>query len=123
MLLGAVPGLVLGAVLGTLPPNGHASVAFAREPGLVRLTAVASVIPDGAPVAADNDVAAPLASRAIVLVLPSLCSECYVVLDRHPSPQSFMSPGARDSLLANLSANRRLLADDGRFQVWGPAGG
>ena len=123
LLLGAVPALVLGAVLGTLPPNGHASVVFMRQPGLSRLSAISSVIAPGAPVAADNDVAAPLSSRAEILVLPSLCDDCYVVIDRVPSPTSFMSPDQRTALLAGLHETRRLLADDGRFQVWSPVGG
>jgi uncharacterized membrane protein len=123
VIMGAVPGLVLGATLGTLPPNGHAASAFMREPGLSRLAAIVSVIPSGAPVAADDDVAAPLASRAEVRVLPSLCSSCYVVVDRDPGSQTFMTPEQRAALLAKLPQTRRLLADDGRFQVWSPAGG
>ncbi len=120
LLLSAVPALLLGAMLGTLPPGSHAPASFMRESGLSRLMSITSVIPADAPVAADNDVAAPLASRAKLLVLPVSCPDCYVVVDRVSSPQSFMSPQERQILLAALPSHRRLLADDGRYQVWSP---
>jgi len=120
LVLFAAPGLVLGAMLGMLPPSGHAQAVFAREAGLNRLLSITAVIPPDAPVAADDDVGAPLASRTELLILPRSCPDCYVVVDRVPSPESFMSPQDRRILLAQLPLHRRLLADDGRYQVWSP---
>ena len=122
-IVAAAPGLLLGAMLGALPPGGHASATFAREPALGRLASIAANIPPGAPVAVDNDIAPYLASRAKILVLPMTCAGCYVIVDRVPSPQSFMSAGERAALLAGLPVSRRLIADDGRFQVWSPVDG
>ena len=123
LLAAAAPGLLLGAMLGSLPPAAHASAMFAREPGLSRLASITAIIPASAPVAADNDAAPSVASRQRILVLPSQCLDCYVVVDRVISLQSFMTPDERAVLLAGLSTNRRLLADDGRFQVWSPVNG
>jgi len=36
---------------------------------------------------------------------------------------SFMSATERAALLSALPAERRLLADDGRFEVWSPVDG
>jgi uncharacterized membrane protein len=119
----AVPGLLLGALWGSLPPAAQSSAAFERQPGLARLAAIAAIIPPDAPVAADNGAAAPLGSRTKIYVLPNLYPDCYVVVDRVAPVQSFMTAEKRAALLAELPTNRRPLADDGRFQVWSPVGG
>lgn len=122
MIALAVPGLLLGVLAGSLPPANDASTAFARPAGLDALMTITAVIPADAPVAADDDVAAPLASRPEIHVLPSVCDGCYVVIDRRGEDSPFMSPAQRNAILAALPANRRLMADDGRFEVWSPAG-
>jgi uncharacterized membrane protein len=121
LLAAAAPALVLGAVVGSLPPAGHAPAAFGRQPGWNQLMAATQVIPPDAPVAADDNVAAPLASRSTIYVLPHLCASCYVVVDSAPTQWPFMSAPQRAALLAGLPTHRHLLADDGRFQVWSPA--
>jgi uncharacterized membrane protein len=116
-----VPGLALGGIAGSLPPARSASAAFARPAAWKELAAVTSVIPRNAAVASDDDAATWLASRAEVHVLPSLCDRCYVVIDRlGESP--FISGAERTQLRIALPASRRLLADDGRFEVWSPVG-
>jgi uncharacterized membrane protein len=117
-----VPGLALGGILGSLPPADSASAAFARPASWSELAAVTSAIPPGAPVASDDDVASLLASRPVIHVLPSLCDRCYVVIDRS-AESPFMSDAQRARLLVALPAGRRVIADDGRFQVWSPVGG
>ncbi len=119
----AVPALVLGAAAGSLPPAAHASSAFVREPGWDRLTSVTRIIPPGAPVDVDDGLAAPLASRPTIFVLPRDCADCYVVVDAASTGWSFMSATERAALLSALPAERRLLADDGRFEVWSPVDG
>jgi uncharacterized membrane protein len=123
LLAAALPALLLGALAGSVPPSRMADDAFGRPPALAQLTSIARTIPTRAPVAADDDVAAALASRPVVRVLPSADRGDYLVVDRDLAPPSYVSGAERRALVARLPrAGRRLLVDDGRFQVWSPAG-
>jgi hypothetical protein len=115
----ALPALAAGIVAGPLVTD-HAGGASA----LARLHACAAGLPALAPVAADDAAAAPLASRPVLRMLTDARSGDFVVVDRTGAQPSYVWRPDRERVLAALPVRGRpLLCDDGRFQVWGPAGG
>jgi len=119
----AVPGLAVGLFAGQLPPAfGADNWLFTRPPAADRLLAATSVIPADAPVYADDGAAVWLADRRLIEVLPSqLPLGRYVVIDREDWAHRPQATAARADEIALLAASgRRLLVDDGRFQVWSP---
>lgn len=126
-LLGAaVPALAIGLFAGQLPPAfGADTWLFTRPPAADRLLLATRVIPPNAPVYADDGAAVWLASRQFIQVLPSQPPpERYVVVDRQDWDHRQQESVARADEIAVLQVSgRRLLVDDGRFQVWSPVGG
>jgi uncharacterized membrane protein len=115
----AVPAIVVGLLFGPLIGRRPA----AAEPALGRLLACTAALPATAPVAVDDDVAAPLAARPVERPLTYGGPPDWVVVDRVGPVPSYVNAAARTQHLAALPAQgRRLLCDDGRFQLWGPAG-
>jgi hypothetical protein len=125
-LLGAaVPALAIGLLFGEVPPAiGADQWLYTRPPAVDRLLAAARVIPPDAPVYADNGAAVWLANRQSIQVLGSdLPPDRYIVVDRQDWAHRLQASNARADIIAKLEASgRRLLVDDGRFQVWGPPG-
>jgi len=122
-LAAAVPALAVGLIAGQLPPAfGADNWLFTRPPAADRLLAATSVIPADAPVYADDGAAVWLADRRLIQVLPSqLPPDRYVVIDRQDWVHRLQANVARADEIALLAASgRRLLVDDGRFQVWSP---
>jgi Predicted membrane protein (DUF2079) len=115
----AAPALLVGLLAGPLLAPG----AGAGPPALGRLLACTATLPALAPVAADDDAAAPLASRPALRLTPEAEPGDWVVVDRQGHLPSYVWLPDRDRALAALPGQgRRLRCDDGRFQVWGPAG-
>src|SRR5262249_59471276 len=80
--------------------------------------------PATAPPAADDSTAAALASRPVLRLLPDARPGDFAVVDRSGRLPDYISRPDRNRVLADLPGQgRRLLCDDGRFQLWGPAGG
>jgi len=118
----AAPALViavaLGPLFGALGPRSPADTS-ARD----RLLACTAALPASAPVAVDDDAAAPLAARPLEQPLTYGGPAAWVVVDRAGSIPSYVNAGARAQHLAALPGEgRRRYCDDGRFQLWGPAG-
>jgi hypothetical protein len=124
-LLAIVPGLVLGWATGTFPPalGGHMDL-YSRPNTVSELLAATSMIPPDAPVNADDGLTAWLANRHTINDFPDhLDASCYVVLDSEPFLNGPTHPYQRlDTIGALPLSGRRLLFDDGRFQVWSPVG-
>jgi hypothetical protein len=83
------------------------------------------VIPADAPVNADSGLDIWLANRPIINDFPDMLSaDCYVVIDQQAYYLgSNTNPAKHKAALDALpSSGRRLLYDDGRFQVWSPVG-
>jgi hypothetical protein len=125
LLLGAVPALLIGLAGGRLPPSlGADPWLYAQPPVVDRLLAATRVIPSGAPVYADDGTDVWLSDRTqIAQISEPLLPDRYVVVDLQDWTLRY-EPGeaARHSSARMLATGRRLLADDGRFQVWSPAG-
>jgi hypothetical protein len=83
------------------------------------------VIPPGAPVYADDGTDVWLTDRTKIAQIPvELEPDRYVVVDLQDwTLRDSAAEAGRHSSARMLATGRHLLVDDGRFQVWSPAGG
>lgn len=109
----AAAAIIIGWGSGPLPPSlGASDSLYARPNAVAQLQAAAAVIPGGAPVDADVGLEVWLANRPTIGDFPNMLdTSSYVVID--------LNKTAAEAL---ASSGRRLLYDDGRFQVWSPVG-
>jgi hypothetical protein len=124
LLAAAVPALFLGFTAGRLPPAlGADQFLYTRPPVADRLLAATRVIPPGAPVYADDGIDIWLTDRVLIAQIPAkLEPDRYVVVDLQDWTLPYDPTTApRHSSARMLATGRRLLVDDGRFQVWSPA--
>jgi uncharacterized membrane protein len=126
LLAGAIPALIIGFVAGGLPPAlGADQWLYTRPPAAARLLAATAVIPRGAPVYADDGAAVWLTDRTQIWILYDRPQpDHYVVIDRQAwAHRGDLATARADAIALMAATGRRLLVDDGRFQVWSPAGG
>jgi uncharacterized membrane protein len=119
-----VPALLLAWGTGRLPPALDANPAlYSPRDTLSELRTAIAMIPTNAPVSADDGLAVWLANRHTINDFPDkLDPTCYVVLDHQPYISGPTNPAQRLAAIDQLaSSGRRILFDDGRFQVWSPA--
>ena len=125
-LAAAVPALLIGLAAGRFPPALGTDIqwAYDRPNSVAQLRAAASVIPSDAPVNADAGLTVWLANRHTINDFPDMLDNSnYVVLDEDYWLGSNTNRAKRDAAAAALAGSgRRLLYDDGRFQVWSPVG-
>jgi hypothetical protein len=122
----AAPAILVGFLGGRLPPAlGAEQWLYSQPPAADRLLAATRVIPRGAPVFADDGAAVWLTDRkSIAIWYDQPTPDRYVVIDRMAYAHRGDPVADRTDAIAQLQASgRRLLADDGRFQVWGPGPG
>jgi len=120
-----LPALILSWGTGRLPPMLLADPTYYTWPNtLAELRTATTMIPPTAPVSADNGLAVWLANRHAINDFPDkLCDACYVVIDHRPYISGPVDPIKRQAALDALpSSGRRILYEDGRFQVWSPVG-
>jgi uncharacterized membrane protein len=120
-----LPVFLLAWGTGRLPPAlGGDSSLYLRPNTVAELQSATSIIPADAPVNADNGLAVWLANRHTINDFPDrLDATCYVVIDSIPYLSGPTNPAQRQAALDQLpGSGRRLLFDDGRFQVWSPIG-
>ncbi len=127
MLVLAVPAIIGGWVQGSLPPFDHGDPAFLERPAAIdRLRLVAANVPGQALLIADEGLLAPLAGRSAVGRLAGVTppEDAYVLIDRVAWSPTARVDERHDQVVAKLkSGTRPLLADDGRFILWGPQRG
>lgn len=126
LLACAVPALIIAVAAGRLPPAlGAEQWLYDRPPAAAQLLAATAVIPTGAPVYADDGAAVWLSDRTRIGILYERPQpDRYVVIDRQAWAHRGDRAAARaDAIAPMLGTGRRILFDDGRFQVWSPAGG
>jgi uncharacterized membrane protein len=114
--------LASGLWLGPLPPALNRAVPdpYDRPSASARLAAAASQVPPTAPVAADDGLLPAFAARADIQVFPRSRDDMYVIVDRRAYLSVYVDQADRSAKLAGLTARRRLLTNDGRFEVWAP---
>jgi uncharacterized membrane protein len=114
----AVPALLIGLLSGPLPA-AQSGASSGRE----RLFSCTAGMPSAAPAAVDDPAALPLAARPVLKLITETSPQDFVVVDRTGRVPSYVDRGRREAVVARLpDQNRRLLCDDGRFQLWGPVG-
>ncbi|MDQ3407244.1 MAG: DUF2079 domain-containing protein [Chloroflexota bacterium] len=117
-----VSGFGIAVARGGIPPfSSREERAWNRPAALTRLISATAIIPADAPIAADSGVAAPLANRKRIEVFPTAGADAFVVVDREAYVPGRLRWRDRAAWLDDLTrSGRRLLIDDGRFQVWAP---
>jgi len=124
-LAAIIPALLLAWGTGRFPPAVYADPTLYQWPNIVaELRQATAMIPADAPVNADDGLAVWLANRHTINDFPDrLDGTCYVVLDKHAYLSGPTHPEQRQAAIDQLpNSGRRLLFDDGRFQVWSPLG-
>jgi len=121
-----LPALVIGVAAGRFPPMLYTESpwAYDRANTLAELRTATAMIPPDACVSADSGLTIWLANRHTINDFPDMLSrDCYVVIDRGPFINGPTQPAIRDDNLGALPASgRRVLYDDGKYQVWSPVG-
>ena len=120
-----LPALILGWGTGRFPPAQYAKPSLYDRPNSVaQLQAATSMIPSDAPVNADTGLTIWLANRHTINDFPDkLDGSSYVVLDQLTYLGYTTNAAQRQRAIDGLATSgRRLLFDDGRFQVWSPVG-
>ncbi len=127
LLCAALPAVAGAWIQGSLPPFDNGDPAFLARPASIdRLQRVASSVPGEAHLAVDEGLVAPLAGRAAIrsLVASAPPRDAYVLVDRDAWSSGPWEARRRDQILDVLeSSTRPILADDGRFVLWGPQPG
>lgn len=122
----AIPviALAVGLIQGVLPPAvGADPQPFQRAGALDRARASAKGVPGGAILAVDDGLAAALATRGQLQIVPWVSDAAYVLVDRQAVVPGYVARDQRTTFLERAARNRRLLGDDGRFTLWSPVGG
>jgi uncharacterized membrane protein len=115
----AIPALVVGLLAGPILRTAPAP-SSARQ----QLLACTAHLPPAAPLAVDDAAALPLAGRPVLEMITEATPGHFVVVDREARIPGYVDAPRRQAVLARLPAEgRRLMCDDGRFQLWSPAGG
>jgi uncharacterized membrane protein len=121
----ALPALLLGWGTGGFPPSLLAwNWAYERPDAVAQVQAATSVIPPDAPINADAGLDIWMANRDTINDFPDMLdATSYVVIDHQAYIANNTNEAKRNAAAGALPASgRRLLFDDGRFQVWSPVG-
>jgi uncharacterized membrane protein len=124
-LVALVPPLLLAWGTGRFPPALNSNTSVYERPNTVaELQTATAMIPADAPVSADDGLAVWLANRHTINDFPDkLDATCYIVLEQNAYLSGPTHPAQRQALIDSLpTSGRRLLFDDGTFQVWSPVG-
>ncbi|MEO5939680.1 MAG: DUF2079 domain-containing protein [Candidatus Limnocylindrales bacterium] len=126
----AIVGIAVagGWAQGLLPPFSAADPAFARhDVAIDAMVRMAARVPVDALLIADEGMVATLSSRPQVIRMagfPSPPRSAYVLADRQAWPPSGLTADRHATIVAGLMAGSRpIIADDGRFVLWGPEPG
>jgi uncharacterized membrane protein len=120
-----LPALILGWATGVIPPGLNTSSGpYSRPNSVAELMTATSMIPATSSVSADSGLAVWLANRHTINDFPDkLEPTAYVVIDHDAFISGPTNRAQRQAALDALpTSDRRLLFDDGRFQVWSPIG-
>ncbi|MBJ7602301.1 MAG: DUF2079 domain-containing protein [Candidatus Dormibacteraeota bacterium] len=120
-LAGAVmPGLVV-ALTGSLVLPLFAYIERPEPSELGDVKAAMALVPAGAELDADDDLAAAVASRRELHLLPHTSPTAFVLVDAAARIPAYSDRQARNRSVAALPLDRRLLWTNGRLQLWSPA--
>lgn len=118
----AAPAILAATQAGAVPPFSTVERGFwDRPPAIESVRAVAALAPADAMLSVDWGLATALASRPHIAVLPFDDPAAYVLIDRRPYVTGWLRWADRPAFIRSIESSARpLLADDGRFRLWGP---
>ncbi len=124
LVVALIPATLGAFAQGSVPPFDQDPVFLDRPPALAALRAIAAQVPADAPLVTDEGLVTPLASRVTIRRLTAFglpARPAFVLIDRQAWSPSRAAAMQRDRILAWLPlTGRPILADDGRFVLWGP---
>lgn len=122
LLLLAIPALIVAWIGGGLPPTERTLHGqWDRPAAHDALLRFAEQIPAGVLLTVDDGLAPPLASRSEISLIPNDAPDGWVLVDREARDPGYLTWARRGSFVEELPASGRpLLAEDGRFELWGP---
>lgn len=122
LLLLAVPALLVAWIGGGLPPTMRTERGqWNRPAALDDLLRFAAPVPAAVPLSVDDGLAPPLASRLELSLIPEAGPDSWVLVDTLARDPGYFSWSRRNAFVAELAGSGRpLLAEDGRFELWGP---
>jgi len=120
----ALPALLVAWIGGGLPPTMRTERGQWDRPEVRdELVLFAAQAPDDVVLTVDDGLAAPLASRRELRLIPNRDPDAWVLIDRRALVPLYQSRERRDAFVDGLPADgRSLLAKDGQFELWGPIG-
>jgi len=118
----SVPALVAAFQAGAVPPFTQQDLAFwDRPPAMEPVRAAIATVPPDADLSVDWGVAAAVANRPVLHVLPYDHPDAYVLVDGRAFVTGTFQWEDRPAFIARLATSGRpLLVNDGRFLLWGP---
>lgn len=118
----AAPAILAATQAGAVPPFSTVERGFwDRPPAIERVRAVAAMAPADAVLSVDWGLATALASRPHIAVLPFDDPTAWVLVDRRPYVTGWLPWADRPAFIRSIETSARpLIADDGRFRLWGP---
>ena len=124
-VLVTIPALAGAWVQGSLPPFAYDDAAFQASPAVVgRVLAIARQVPGSALLVTDEGLVAALAGRTAIRRLaasPVPPGDAFVLIDRNAWAATGDVANLHERIsLQMASGDRPLVADDGRFVLWGP---
>lgn len=119
-----VPALFVAWIGGGLPPTERAVHSqWDRAPAHDDLRRFAQQVPAEVALSVDDGLAPPLASRSDISVIPREAPDAWVLVDREARDPGYLSWARREAFVEELPASgRSLIAEAGRFELWGPIG-
>ncbi|PZR66290.1 MAG: hypothetical protein DLM66_13825 [Candidatus Dormiibacter spiritus] len=118
---GAVtPGVVV-ALAGSLVLPLFAYIQRPEPSELGGVHAAMALVPAGAELDADDDLAVAVASRRELHLLPHTSPTAFVLVDSAARIPAYSDRQARNRSVAALRLDRRLLWTNGRLELWSPA--
>ena len=116
-----LPGLVSGVLFGSLPPFAHPSIAHPTSALAGLQTCADAHLPADAPVAADDNLMPPLASRHHIVLIDQATPSDYIAIDTAVGPPGWVNPTTRRQIIAGLPQTRLELCSWGPVSIWAPA--
>jgi uncharacterized membrane protein len=120
--LAAAPGLACGALFGAVPPFSQPSDIHSTS-ALPGLQACMAAVPPYAPVAADDNLMAPIASRPRIVFIDQATPSDYIAIDTAATPPGWVNTTKRNEVVSTLSEGRTLVCTWETISIWAPVSG
>jgi uncharacterized membrane protein len=118
--LAAAPGLACGALFGAVPPFTQPADIHSTS-ALAGLESCMAGLPPNAPVAADDNLMAPIASRPRIVLIDQATPGDYVAIDTAANPPGWVNTTKRNAVISSFARGRTLACTWETISIWTPA--